>query len=247
MTKPNHFVPVPDHNDTNAGNQPLIIATPGVFSDNALKEAKKKSDSTTSLRGNDHSAFRVVFAIHYTDLGMDQLYSELAALDTELERTKHIKRCLLDIVRGDFKRHALKRSEFTEQNRKSIWVRLRFSSRDVGLELLYAELLPMNTMFKRKSALRHKLYDAFNQQHLTTALSPAGITAQPKHHVPAAASGAQDQHKTGTELTPIQLAPSVPSRSVNHDDISQRRLAAHKFNAGQFEPFNTLPTTTKTL
>lgn len=234
MTQPSHFEPIRDYDDTNAAHPALIVATPGAFSDNASKEAKNKAISATTLRGNDHSGFRVVFAIHYTDLGLDQLYAELAVLETELERTKHIKRCLHDIVRNDFKRPAPTRSEFAEQDRKSIWVRLRFSSRDVGLELLYAELLPMSTMFKRKNVLRRKLYDAFNPA-LATAASPAGITAQPTQHSPATASAAPVQRDAGIDLQPTPLAALVPSRLVNHDEVTRRRQAARQVNAGQFE------------
>jgi hypothetical protein len=233
MTEPNNFQPIQRDNDTNAAHRASIVATSSQLVTYAVKESGSEALSVIATRGADHTAFRIVFAIHYTDLGLEQLYAELAALSTEVERTKHIRRCLHDILRGDFNRPAVIRNEFAENDRESIWVRLGFSSRDVGLERLYAELLPIPTMFKRKSVLRRKLYDAFNP-HLVTALRPAGRFAESTQHLPALATAAPDLHKTEITARPVALAALVPTLHLDHASLSNRRSAADKANAKQF-------------
>ena len=161
MTEPSNFQPNPCDNETNAAHRVLIVATSSQLVTDDAKEFASEALSVIAPRGSDQAAFRVVSAIHYTDLGLEQLYAELAALPMEVERTKHIRRCLHDIVRGDFNRPAAIRNEFYENDRESIWVRLGFSSRDVAIERLYTELLPIPTMFKRKSVLRRERLGAY--------------------------------------------------------------------------------------
>lgn len=92
---------------------------------------------------------------------MERLYGELAALKTDLERMRHVKRCLLDIVRGDFQRAPLALPDLGDCDRESFKLHVRLSTRDTGLESLYQELKPLSTVFKRNTYLRRRLYDAF--------------------------------------------------------------------------------------
>lgn len=113
------------------------------------------------LDAQDTSPLRVSFTVQYTDFGMERLYGELAALKTDVERMRHVKRCLLDIVRGDFQRTPLLLPELGDCDRESFKLHVRLSTRDTGLESLYQELKPLTTVFKRNTYLRRRLYDAF--------------------------------------------------------------------------------------
>ncbi len=151
---------------------------------------------------------------------MDRLYGELAALRTAPERVRHIKRCLHDIVRGDFKRPDARRSEFGESDRESFYVAIRLSSRDVGLEPIFNELSPICTAFKRNNVVRQKLFDAFNLTVL-----PARPSAERELTHPTALESPPRNSTFGSTLSPVK--PMVPQ-------TVDRRRAARQYNADQF-------------
>ena len=207
------------------------------------KESDYKSPLLAKARDDgiiicqDTRQFRVVFTIVYSDLGFEQLYDELAAHKTEIERTKHIERCLHDIVRRDFKRPAPTRNEMGEHDQGSFRIQLRFSPRDVGLEAIYKELLPIPTMFKRKNVLRRKLYDAFNTHF---SIPPEKVLCAGYEQADAKADLPQQPIQP---IQPIQHAMDAPSHSMAATEptakqsltLEERRKAAQQANSGQFD------------
>ncbi|GEM_PF-3491780 len=64
-------------------------------------------------RSIDTCPLRIAFSIQYTDFGVETLYSELESLQSDLERSRHIKRVLMDIYQGSFNRPAARDSATT--------------------------------------------------------------------------------------------------------------------------------------
>lgn len=220
----------------NSDTLPPLATDATAIVSSAVKAAGTEavSDSEASraevIYYNDTSPIRVTFTLQYTDLGLDRLYGELAALSSDLERTKHIKRCLHDIVRGDFKRPAAARHVFGDHDRESFKVQIRFSSRDVGLEAVFNELKPILTTFKRNNVLRQKLYDAFT---LPFAPSPCS-TALTAHPQPLSTATVLLSDPTGIQSRPHALAAMVPATLIDQSKVGERRNAARQANAGQF-------------
>jgi hypothetical protein len=243
MNPLSHFDIGPSQNVNATASSPQLEADSALSNADTIKasETKVVSISTANNLGDidagDASPIRVTFTIQYTELGMDRLYGELAALRTAPERVRHIKRCLHDIVRGDFKRPDARRAEFGESDRESFYLAIRLSSRDVGLEPIFNELSPIRTAFKRNNVVRQKLFDAFNS-HLGSAKATAMSDVLP---LPAAATNATATDSASAphhpSLTPprAQQGSVLPSRQLNQDDISQRRQAARRASANQFE------------
>jgi hypothetical protein len=167
---------------------------------------------------------RVGFVVQYTELGFEAFYAELAALQTEVERTRHIKRCLIDIVRGDFKRPSSRPFYLGEHNQESFKVEIRLSTRDVGLEAVYDELRALPSTFSRTYALRRKLFDAFQAQPQATQ-----PTARPDLHRLA-------DYSATVPAPPIKpaSAPALTNPSTL-DHLSKRRQEARQSIATAFE------------
>ena len=172
------------------------------------------------------SPLRVSFTVQHTDFGMERLYGELAALKTDVERMRHVKRCLLDIVRGDFYRAPLALPELGDVDRESFKLHVRLSTRDTGLESLYQELKPLATVFKRNTYLRRRLYDA--------SRSTAHSCQPPKPSVPVSPQAptqapALVQTPSATPLLPV---PSTDAGAA--DRAADRREAIRKHNKSMF-------------
>lgn len=207
-------------------NQPELVTGSASPIDSAVKAAEIRTDSLAAIQTAqkaeeyDTSPIRMAFTVQYTDMGLERLYEELASQQSDLERTRHVKRCLFDIVRGDFKRPSFNRLELGDNDRDSFKIQIRLSSRDVGLEALYGELRQLKTTFKRNNALRRKLYDAFNQ-----------IPIKAAHSVESAltfAVGIESLPRLATYGdTPSPAKPMVPQ-------ALDRRRAARQANADQF-------------
>ena len=169
----------------------------------------------------DTSPLRVSFTVQYVDFGMELLYAELAVLKTAVERMRHIKRCLLDIVRCDFTRAPWELPALGECDRKSFKLHVRISARDTGLEPLYLELKPLGTVFKRSNHLRRRLYDAFT----STGTRPTNNSMVVSPTVLP-------------EFTSLVLArpPDVPTPMSQYPEINagDRRIAARKHSKSLF-------------
>ena len=163
-----HGAAGPDHIDagTTAGPATAGRGMPLTATDNSKGASghdafEPSNGDQERLDAQDTSPLRVSFTVQYTDFGMERLYGELAALKTDVERMRHVKRCLLDIVRGDFQRAPLALPDLGDCDRESFKLHVRLSTRVTGLESLYQELKPLLTVFKRNTYLRRRLYDAF--------------------------------------------------------------------------------------
>lgn len=198
------------------------------------KAAVNESDlSSSAPSGKAHIDFvtaawcrplRVSFIVQYTELGFEALYLELAALQTDAERTRHIKRCLIDIVRGDFKRPDAMLFCLGEHNKESFKIEIRLSSRDVGLEKVYDELRALPTTFSRTYALRRKLFNAFQPQ--PQAGQPTALPELPRLaiYLPA-------ESVPGTEPLSTPSLTNTPTL----DQLNKRRQVARQSIAAVFE------------
>ena len=183
-----HVAAVPDHIEAGktagpatAGRGMPLTATDTSKSASGHDAFDPSKTHGETLDAEDTSPLRVSFTVQYTDFGMERLYGELAALKTDVERMRHVKRCLLDIVRGDFHRDPLALPELGDVDRESFKLHVRLSTRDTGLESLYQELKPLATVFKRNTYLRRRLYDAFTAHGAQPAKPsvPAGSSFSP--------------------------------------------------------------------
>ena len=207
-------------------NLPTLVSDATAAIANTVRAAENPTDSPVTAttgkiaEGDDTSPICMAFTVQYTELGLEHLYAELASHNSDVERTRHVKRCLFDIVRGDFKRPSVNRLELDDNDRDSFTIQIRLSSRDVGLEAFYGELKQLKTTFKRNNALRRKLYDAFNQ-----------IPIKAAHSVESAltfAVGIESLPRLATYGdTPSPAKPMVPQ-------ALDRRRAARQANADQF-------------
>ena len=176
-----HVAAVPDHIEAvktagpaTAGRGMPLTATENSKSASGHDAFEPSKTQGGTLDTEYTSPLRVSFTVQHTDFGMERLYGELAALKTDVERMRHVKRCLLDIVRGDFYRAPLALPELGDVDRESFKLHARLSTRDTGLESLYQELKPLLTVFKRNTYLRRRLYDA----------SRPTAHSQPNHRCP---------------------------------------------------------------
>ena len=172
-------------------------------------------DSGERFDAPDTSPLRVSFTVQYTDFGMERLYGELAVLKTDVERMRHVKRCLLDIVRGDFHRAPLALPELGDVDRESFKLHVRLSTRDTGLESLYLELKPLATVFKRNTYLRRRLYDAFTAHGAQPAKPSVPVSPLAPASVPVL----------------VQTPPSTPLLPVPSPDAGAA-AALRRFPAG---------------
>ena len=212
-----HGAAGPDHVETGTTHEPAMAGRGMPLAvTNSSKSASghdafdpSKTHGET-LDADDTTPLRVSFTVQYTDFGMERLYGELAALKTDVERMRHVKRCLLDIVRGDFQRAPLALPDLGDCDRESFKLHVRLSTRDTGLESLYQELKPLLTVFKRNTYLRRRLYDAFTAHGaqptipsvpvspLAPAPAPAYVPSLPATHllpVPSPEASAADRRE----------------------------------------------------
>ena len=218
---PDHVESVPTHGPAMAGRGMPLAATDTSKGASGHDAFEPSNGDQERLDEEDTSPLRVSFTVQYTDFGMERLYGELAALKTDVERMRHVKRCLLDIVRGDFHRAPLALPEVGDFDRESFKLHVRLSTRDTGLESLYQELKPLSTVFKRNTYLRRRLYDAFTS---SGAQSPKSLEAGSLPQAPAPAPALVQ-----TPLaTPLLVLPSPETSAAD------RREAIRKHNKSMF-------------
>ena len=213
-----------------------VTLTPGVVG--AAKASEIVTDSVVAEgRGParhlvESRPIRMVFTIQYTELGMEQLYSELSVLSDDLERTRHVKRILLDIARKSFKRPAAARPALGSSDQESFRIQIRLSLRDVGLEDIYGELKAQTSTFSRNCALRRILYDAFN---FSASRPSSGTTGGQLATV---------EIQAVVTDPPIDLRPALLPHISSATDSSTRslterrnaaRASARQSNRGHFE------------
>ena len=222
---PDHVESVPTHGPAMAGRGMPLAATDTSKGASGHDAFDGSEDSGERFDAPDTSPLRVSFTVQYTDFGMERLYGELAALKTDVERMRHVKRCLLDIVRGDFHRAPLALPEVGDFDRESFKLHVRLSTRDTGLDSLYQELKPLATVFKRNTYLRRRLYDAFT----------ANGEQPPKPSV--AVSLAQAPAPTTAYVQSLPATPLLPVPSPDAsaaDRSAERREAIRKHNKSMF-------------
>ena len=211
--------PKTDHELPAVSFEPALTAIDTVKGGSGHAAFDGSNDSGESLDASDTSPLRVSFTVQYTDFGMERLYAELTALKTEVERMRHVKRCLLDIVRGDFHRAPLALLELGDFDRESFKLHVRLSTRDTGLEALYQELKPLSTVFKRNTYLRRRLYDAFTSNGAQPS-KPSVAVSLPLARAPAY----------------VQTPPATPLLVLSSPEttVADRRDAIRKHNKSMF-------------
>lgn len=221
---PDHVESVPTHGPAMAGRGMPLAATDTSKGASGHDAFEPSNGDQERLDEEDTSPLRVSFTVQYTDFGMERLYGELAALKTDVERMRHVKRCLLDIVRGDFQRAPLALPDLGDCDRESFKLHVRLSTRDTGLESLYQELKPLSTVFKRNTYLRRRLYDAFTANGAQPAKPSVPVSPLAPAPVPALV-----QTPPATPLLPV---PSPDAGAA--DRAADRREAIRKHNKSMF-------------
>jgi hypothetical protein len=207
-------------------NQPEPGAELTIDIDGQLKASENLTDSTAqesgggSVDSEDTSPLRMAFTVQYTDMGLERLYEELACQKSDLDRTRHVKRCLIGIVRGDFKRPEASQQLLGETDRESYKIQIRLSSRDIGLEAIYGELKQLKTSFARNHAIRRKLYDAFNR--LPSPVQPSGIST--------ATWTTALEPTSGIPVFGVPSKPMVPSRVDRREATDEANAALFNFS-----------------
>ena len=230
LDRSDHGAAVPDHIEAGtiavpatAGRGMPLTATDNSKSASGNDAFERSNDGQERLDVQDTSPLRVSFTVQYTDFGMERLYGELAALKTDLERMRHVKRCLLDIVRGDFQRAPLALPELGDCDRESFKLHVRLSTRDTGLESLYQELKQLTTVFKRNTYLRRRLYDAF------TANGAQPLKSSESGSLPLAPA------PVPAYVQSLPATPQLPSPDAGAADrAADRREAIRKHNKSMF-------------
>ena len=218
---PDHVEELTTHGPATAGRGMPLTATDNSKSASGHDAFDPSKTHGETLDAEDTTPLRVSFTVQYTDFGMERLYGELAALKTDLERMRHVKRCLLDIVRGDFQRAPLALPDLGDCDRESFKLHVRLSTRDTGLDSLYQELKPLLTVFKRNTYLRRRLYDAFTSNG---AQPPKPLVAVSLPLAPAPAPALVQT----PSATPLLVLPSPEASAAD------RREAIRKHNKSMF-------------
>jgi hypothetical protein len=140
-------------------------------------------------------SIRLAFVISSVDLGFEALYHELCELGSDEDRARHVKRRLNLICMGTpcLLASPQPRPPVTRLHNHKIVFRL--SSREVGLEKLYRQLLALGSTFERNQCVRRWLFEA-----------SAGFASPPVQVAQPAAVASQ----SGLFLQPKQLVPDGP-------------------------------------
>lgn len=227
LASSDHVAAEPDHIEagTTAGLATAGRGMPLTATENSKSASEHDAFEPSKTHGEtldaeDTTPLRVSFAVQYTDFGMERLYGELAALKTDVERMRHVRRCLLDIVRGDFQRAPLALPELGDVDRESFKLHVRLSTRDTGLESLYQELKPLSTVFKRNTYLRRRLFDAFTLSGAQPSKPSVPVSSQTPTQAPALVQT--------PSATPLLVLPSPEASTAD------RREAIRKHNQSMF-------------
>ena len=170
----------------------------------------RADDAVEPHTGTDTRPIQIVFTVRYAELGMERLYEELSAKAEDLDRARHVKRCLIDIVRGDFKRAPLRLPVLDVSDRRSFKVRIRISARDLVLDELFADLKQLKTSFQINNHIRRKLYSAFTSISVQPSSLQPVVTAQ----VIPAAPAEEPQADTQITSSPSSLASAADRRNA---------------------------------
>lgn len=170
----------------------------------------RADDAVEHDTGTDTRPIQIVFTVRYTELGMERLYDELSAKAQDLDRARHVKRCLIDIVRGDFKRAPISLPPLGISDRGSFKVRIRISVRDLVLDGLFADLKQLKTSFHINNHIRRKLYNAFT----SISVQPSSLQPVVAAQVIPAARAEESQPAALVTPSPSSLGSAADRRNA---------------------------------
>lgn len=166
---------------------------------------------------------KIVFTIRSLEFGIEELYEELRALNTDAERARHVKQVLMECNLGTFTRGPHLRKEVGVSDQVSFKIRFGLSARDIGFERLFAELLSLESGFQINNVIRRKIYDAFTKTKPATSVTLAELEV---------VVNPVQVTKQSVEATHQLIYPLSHTSSTSRE---ARRRAANKANAAQFE------------
>jgi hypothetical protein len=150
-------------------------------------------------------SLRLKFTISNADLGFEALYHELSELSSAEDRSRHVKRLLNRLCAGLAMRSVPAPPSPIATQLQNHPITFRLSSREVSLEQLYRELLPLPTTFARNQLVRRWLFAA-----------SAGLATAPAESAQPALAG--PSVKAPSPIAPSshakQLMPSLPAVGV---------------------------------
>ncbi|UUZ66306.1 hypothetical protein LP417_35420 (plasmid) [Polaromonas sp. P1-6] len=153
-------------------------------------------------------SIRINFIVSSTDIGFESLYHELSKNEADTDRAKHVKRMLHGVCEGKPHTKAKPLTSQYPSQQQSYKITFRLSGRDIGLEKLYNELVPLATTFERNQHVRRMLFNAY-----------VGILVKPVESVPV-----QSDPATSSQATPYPAYPVATASAATEDNQEERRL-----------------------
>lgn len=209
--------------DTIVHETSFVVASPEPKVPN---ESKTLRGAVTRSTMSASRPLKIVFTVRFLEFGIEELYEELGALNTDGERARHVKQVLMECNLGTFTRGPHLRKEVGVSDQVSFKIRFGLSARDIGFDRLFKELLLLKSGFQLNNAVRRKIYDAFNETKTVTSvtLSKLEVVVTPSQLTKQSVEAAQEV-----------IYPLAPATSTSRED---RRRAANKANAATFEMGN---------
>lgn len=183
---------------------------------------------TTQSQWRDHShpavsttkkasgSIRLNFIISSADLGFEAVYHQLSQLSSAEDRSRHVKRLLNQICAGTPLLAATAQPGEIPTRLHNHKIIFRLSGRDVGLEKLYRELLPLSSTFERNQHVRRWLFDA-----------SVGSLAKPVKT--ASPSGSSSNHKPLATTYPV--AATLPAPRAETSDAKRKAARQQAMSA----------------
>lgn len=193
----------------------------------ALPRTKPSSAAGKSLR--------IHLIIKPTDLGLEPLYQQLAAIDNKLDRIIHVRRVLHHIgVHGEISRISPAPAgsapgPYAASRRPSFMIIFRISWKDVGLEKLYAELSVIDDVAERNQHVRRCLFNAYCllAHPCSSAALPLPVPMQPLPDAMALSPSNQPKPEGGVLISSWANATSTqaqePDPGIDQSKLKQKR------------------------